>query len=184
MSCTATKNRELMECYCAGTKREQSKIIFEECKLMLRNSPLSLKFDIRANKIIHKKTKSFITPLSKEDGKSGDGTNCGVLVLDEYHQHKTTEFYDLFLGANAKESILMIITTAGMDLTYPCFTQEYQYASDILFGKEFNEEYFTDILEIDEEDDYYDFNCWYKANPVRMTYPEGIEKIPSSLRLT
>ena len=71
----------------------------------------------------------------------------------------------------------MIITTAGMDLTYPCFTQEYQYASDILFGKEFNEEYFTDILEIDEEDDYYDFNCWYKANPVRMTYPEGIEKI-------
>lgn len=95
----------------------------------------------------------------------------------EYHQHKTSEFYDLFLGANAKESILMIITTAGMDLTFPCFTQEYQYASDILFNKEENEEYFTDILEIDEDDDYYDKSCWYKANPIRMTYAEGIEKI-------
>lgn len=71
MSCTATKNKELIECYCAGTKSAQSKIIFEECKLMLKGSKLAPKFDIRVNKITHKKTGSFITPLSKDDGKTG-----------------------------------------------------------------------------------------------------------------
>lgn len=71
------------------------------------------KFKITKNIIEHKKTGSFIKALSKEDGQKGDGTNPAVLVLDEYHQQPTTEFYDLGLGANAKENLLMIITTAG-----------------------------------------------------------------------
>ena len=31
MATQSTKNKEIYECYCAGTKRDQSKIIFEEC---------------------------------------------------------------------------------------------------------------------------------------------------------
>mgnify|MGYP000686002971 CR=1 FL=1 len=48
----------------------------------------------------------------------------------------------------------MIITTAGMDLTYPCYVQEYQYCSKILdpdVDVE-NEEYLVDICEVDPED--------------------------------
>ena len=82
MSVGATSNQEIYECYCAGTKREQSKIIFEECKNMLRGSTLALKFNINRNIIEHKKTGSFLKPLSKEDGKKGDGGNPAVLVLD------------------------------------------------------------------------------------------------------
>lgn len=184
ISVTATKNGEVAECYTAGVKREQSKIVFEEAKLMLRNSPLRPKFRLTNTQIRHLRSGSFIRPLSKEDGKSGDGTNPALLVIDEYHQHPTTEFYDLGIGSNTKEPLLMIITTAGRDMTYPCYTQEYKYCSDLLDPDTDteNDEYFADICEMDPED-YADLTRigneikWMKANPIRMTYEEGIQKI-------
>lgn len=179
MSTQAVKNKEIYETYCAGTKKKQSELVFKECINMLNGSPLKSKFRILRNSIVHIKSGSFLEALSKEDGKTGDGTNPALLVLDEYHQHKTTEFYDLGLGANTKESLLMIITTAGVDLNVPCFTQEYEYCSNILnpdVDVE-NDEYFVDIFEIDESDDIGCEKNWEKANPVRMSYPEGVDKI-------
>ncbi len=185
MSTQATKNQELYETYCAGTKREQSKLIFNEGQNLLKGSPLRSKFKVTNSKIIHYKTKSFLQPLSKEDGKKGDGTNPAVLALDEYHQHATTEFYDLGLGANSKESLLIIITTAGIDLTYPCYTQEYQYCSSIINPNidVYNENYFIDICEIDKKDDIYDERNWKKANPLRMSYQQGYEKIKDNFKV-
>lgn len=184
ISAQATKNEESYEYYTAGVKRDQSKIIFEEAKLMLKGSPLRPKFKITRNLISHTKTGSFIKPLSKDDGQKGDGTNPAGLILDEYHQHQTTEFYDLGLGSNTKEPLLMIITTAGMDLTYPCFVQEYTYCSKVLDPSMSiaNDEYLIDICEVDKEDftDIENLNneeLWKKANPIRMSYPEGIDKI-------
>lgn len=175
----ASRNNEIYETYTAGTKREQSKIIFNECNNLLKGSPLRAKFKITKNIIEHKKTGSFIKALSKEDGQKGDGTNPAVLVLDEYHQQPTTEFYDLGLGANAKENLLMIITTAGVDLAYPCYTQEYEYCSKILNPDVdvSNESYFVDICEADINDDIGNINTWLKANPIRATYSDGIKKI-------
>ena len=181
----AKKNKEIYETYCAGTKREQSKIIFSECKNMLKKSPLISKFKLKQNEIVHIKTGSFLRPLSKEDGRKGDGTNPAVLVLDEYHQHQTTEFYDLGLGANTKESLLMIITTAGMDLSYPCYTQEYQYCTSLLNPdvEVENEWYFADICEIDKEDDIENRENWKKANPLRMYYKTGIDQLESAYKI-
>lgn len=184
MSVTATRNREVNEVYTAGVKREQSKIVFTEAGLMLKGSPLATKFTVNKTKIIHPKTGSVIKPLSKDDGKSGDGSNPALLVIDEYHQHPTTEFYDLGLGGNTKEPLVMIITTAGKDLTYPCYTQEYMYCSRVLdpdVDVE-NDRYLIDICELDPED-YADptnvanEDLWLKANPIRATYPEGIQNI-------
>lgn len=166
MATQSTKNKEIYECYCAGVKRKQSKLIYEECINMLKSSPLRSKFKITRDRIEHIKTGSFLEALCKEDGKKGDGTNPAVLVLDEYHQHPTTEFYALGMGSNTKESLLMIITTAGMDLTFPCFTQEYEYCSKILnpdIDVE-NDEYFVDICEMEERDDLDDESQWIKAN--------------------
>lgn len=179
ISVQATKNKEVYEYYTAGVKREQSKIVFEEAKLMLNGSPLKKKFKLTNNAITHVKTGSYIKALSKEDGKTGDGTNPAGLIVDEYHQHKTTEFLDLGLGSNTKESLLMIITTAGMDLTYPCYTQEYDYCSKVLDSNidVENDTYLIDIMEIDPGDDIGDEENWKKANPIRMSYSAGREKI-------
>lgn len=179
MSTQSVKNKEIYECYTAGSKKDQSMLIFKECVNLLKGSPLRSKFKITKNEIIHIKTGSFLKALNKEDGKTGDGTNPAVLVLDEYHQHPTTEFYELSYGANTKEPLLMIITTAGKDLTYPCFTEEYELCSKILNPNiDINPNYyFVDICEIDEEDDPADKECWKKANPIRAYYKSGIEKL-------
>ena len=183
----STRNQEVYEIYTAGVKRKQSKIIFDEAKLMLRGSRLRSRFKITRDRIVHISTGSFMEPLNKDDGGSGDGTNPAVLILDEYHQHKTTEFYDLGLGSNTKESLLMIITTAGMDLTYPCFTQEYAYCSRVLDPDVDldNENYFVDIMELDQEDykeltNIRNEELWFKANPIRMSYESGRQKLQTA----
>lgn len=190
ISVTATKNQETAEGYTAGTKRDQSKIVFNEAALMLKGSPLRTAFRITRDSITHILTESFIKALSKEDGKTGDGTNPALLVIDEYHQHQTTEFYDLGLGANTKEPLLMIITTAGMDLTFPCYVTEYSYCSKVLDPDTDveNDEYLIDICEMDPED-YADISkleneeLWKKANPIRMSYPEGADKIRGEYKI-
>lgn len=184
ISTQATRNEEVYEYYTAGVKRDQSKIIVNEAKLMLKGSPLRKKFKLTRDLVEHIKTGSFIKPLSKEDGQKGDGTNPAGLILDEYHQHQTTEFYDLGLGSNTKEPLLMIITTAGVDLTYPCYTQEYAYCSKLLDPDVdvWNDAYFADILELDKQDyedpqNISDERLWWKANPIRMSYEDGQDKI-------
>lgn len=183
MSCGSTKNHEIYECYCAGTKRSQSKLIFNEAQHLLKGSPLATKFKCNKQIIEHRKTGSFLVPLCKEDGRTGDGTNPAVLVLDEYHQHATTEFYDLAIGSNTKEPLLMIITTAGLDLNVPCYQQEYQYVSGLLDPDKpdiENDEYFADIFEAEQDIPLNDDNFELLAkmsNPVRAYYAEGMEKI-------
>ena len=184
MSVTATKNHEVAETYTAGTKRDQSKVVFREADLMLRGSPLRTKFKVRRDSIEHLATGSTMKPLSKDDRKEGDGSNPALLTLDEYHQHPTAEFYDLGLGSQTIEPLLNIITTAGVDLNYPCYVQEYQYCSRILDPDSDVEDdaYFVDICELEPEDyenlDNLDNEeLWWKANPIRMSYPEGRQKI-------
>ena len=66
-----------------------------------------------------------------------------------------------------------------MDLTYPCYTQEYNYCSKVLDPNVDvdNDEYLIDIMEIDPGDDISNEDNWKKANPIRMTYPAGRDKI-------
>jgi len=184
MSVTAMKNGEVAEVYTAGTKREQSLVVFNEADLMLRGSPLRPKFKVGVNKITHRASASTMKPLSKDDRKTGDGSNPAMLIVDEYHQHQTSEFYDLGLGSQTIEPLLMCITTAGVDLNYPCYVQEYQLCSRILDPDSDVEDdtYLIDICELDPED-YEDIDSldneelWWKANPIRMSYAKGREKI-------
>lgn len=88
------------------------------------------------------------------------------------------------MGSNTKEPLLMIITTAGKDLTYPCYVTEYTYCKKILDPNVdvHNDEYLVDICELDKEDyvslDNLDNErLWWKANPIRMSYKKGREKI-------
>lgn len=187
LACGSTKNGEVYEINCAGVKRKQSKVVFEEAKLMLKGSKLATKFKVTRDAIIHLKTESTMTPLSKEDGQKNDGGNIALMIIDEYHQHPTDEFYTMAVyGQNTKEPLLMIITTAGKDLNVPCHTQEYKYCSQILnpdMDSVENDTYYTDILEIDEGDDENDIKNWYKANPIRMTYEDGQNKIKQAFQV-
>lgn len=185
ISCfSVANNDELMEAYCAGIKRDQSKIVFEEAKLMLNRSPLKSKFKITRDRITNKKTGSFLKPLAKEDAQKGDGTNPQLTILDEYHLHPDTGFYDMHTtGSKArKQPILMVITTAGFDISTACATQEYPYAKSVLAGTIDNDTYFADILELDERDKVIIKNI-RKANPIVCSYKEGVDGILEDLKI-
>ena len=66
-SVTATSNKEVAEIYTAGTKREQSKIVWEECKLMLRGSPLQTKCSERN---FRRETRKGCSHMATDDGQS------------------------------------------------------------------------------------------------------------------
>ena len=78
---------------------------------------------------------------------------------------------------------MTIITTAGKDLSFPCY-REYQFCSQILDPDidVADEEYLIDILEQDKEEIenpklLMDETLWLKSNPIRATYSAGIENI-------
>ena len=67
----ATKNIETYEVYTAGTKRDQSKIVFTECNLMTKGSILRSKFNFKRDEIVHIKTGSFINRYRKKMARRG-----------------------------------------------------------------------------------------------------------------
>ena len=173
------------EAFCLGTKMKQSKLVFKEAKLMLKGSPLKQKFKITRDSIQHEKSDSVLVPVSKEEGKDGDGSNPQFASIDEYHQHPTDEMYSVMAtGMKSRpEPLLMIITTAGKDLNYPCYTQEYKYCSNILNGSMKNDTYFVMICELDKDDNISDERNWKKANPIVMTYDVGINSMREDYKI-
>ena len=190
ISVESSRHGEIYEYYTAGVKKDQSRKVFDEARYMLNGAPLKRKFRITRNEISYVGNGSYIKMLSKDDSKNGDGSNPAGLILDEYHEHPNTDYYDLSMGSNSQEPLLMIITTAGRNLTYPAYTQEYKLCAKILnpHVDYENDQYLVDICELDPEDyenlDNLDNEAlWYKANPIRMTYPEGRELIREAYKI-
>lgn len=179
------------EAYCLGVDRGQAKVVFDECKLMLNNSLLSSKFDYtdKSPYIRHTKSGSFITALSKDSGKTGDGKNPSFASVDEYHLHKTDSQYSIMdRGMVARQQPLIIaITTAGEEFNdeSPCYST-YNYCSKVLnplLPDVTNDEYFIMICELEPDDDIKDESNWIKANPVLATYEVGFNSLRGDLKI-
>ncbi|MHB8983759.1 MAG: terminase large subunit [Carboxydocellales bacterium] len=174
------------EVYCSATKTKQAKIVWNEAEMMLtRCKEMKGKYSIAYGRINHPKSSSFMEALSKEDGKTGDGTHVQCGIVDEYHLHPTSEMLDMLTsGKNARrQPLVMIITTAGFDLNNPCYRVEYDYVSKILDPDSDveNDQYYVMICELDKDDDIKDESVWLKANPILCSYEEGIEGLREDL---
>lgn len=187
---------EANEVYCAATKAEQARIVYDEAVAMLdaassAKSTVDRKYRVAYGRITHKKTGSVMRALSEEDKKTGDGLNPQCGIIDEYHAHETSEIYDIIdsgMGARS-QPLLGIITTAGFELSHPCFRVEYDLVSKILDPDNpiKIESYFAMVNELDKDDngnlldDIRDEKCWIKANPIACSYPEGKDYIRKKL---
>lgn len=196
----------LAEVYVAATKKEQTRHVWGEAKRIIENSILkdsfTCKYDQELQNVVirHKASGSFFARMSKDDKKTGDGANPQFVVLDEYHLHDTTEYYDLATSGmkTRTQPLLSIITTAGFDLNNPCYRVEYDYVSKILNPNSSieNEAYFAAICELETNqtpdpieingrkvnpgeviDDITDSKVWVKANPIIGTSEVGIKSI-------
>ncbi len=180
------------EVYIAATKKDQTRHVWEEADWLYKHCEfLKDKFRTRYGVIEHLKSGSKFYRLSKDDRKTGDGSNPQCGILDEYHQHDTTEYLDMLTSGMKTRSqpLLIIITTAGSDLSFPCYREEYDYVSKILNPDidVNNDRYFTCIYELDHDgegellDDVKDERNWIKANPIIASAPEAIENIRAEL---
>lgn len=177
---------EKQRVYIAGWQKDQSDEVYMAVKEGIESSELlNGKWKEAYGKISILNNGSVIVPLSRETRKTGDGKNPSVGIVDEYHAHLTSEIYDVLQsGMTArKEPLMVVITTAGFDLSRPCF-REYEYVSRILDPDDDtnNDDYFAIICELDEGDDVKDESNWIKANPIVATYEEGLESIRSDLK--
>lgn len=205
--CIYLGNNSLSEVYCAATKKDQAKIVFDESKRMLKQLDfMSGKWDYSYQKLIYLQNESVISTMSKDDKKNADGYNPQCAIIDEYHAHETSEILDILdsgMGARS-DPLLAIITTAGFDLNTPCFKIEYNLAEKVLNPESSVniESTFYDIFELEtnttsEEiilddgtkvppygliDNPYDENNWAKANPISNDYEGGRDNFFKYLR--
>lgn len=184
---------EKQRVFIAGWTRDQSSEVYDAVFTGIRSSELlEGKWNQSYGKINISKNSSVIIPLSKEARKTGDGKNPSVGIVDEYHAHETSEIYDVLASGMVarKEPLMFIITTAGFNLSRPCF-KEYEYVSKVLDPDmpQENDEYFAIICELDKDDegnlidDIKDESVWIKANPIVATYDEGLTAIRSELKV-
>jgi phage terminase large subunit-like protein len=76
-------NEHSAEIYCAATRKDQAKIVFDECRVMVRGSPqLSKRLKVTRDKIEHVKSNSYLRACSRDDQKFGDGYNPHLAIID------------------------------------------------------------------------------------------------------
>lgn len=198
---------EVAEIYCAATKAEQAKIVYEETVEMIEACDdliEGLHYTHKYNRLTRVKNNAFMRVFTQDDKKKADGYSPHFASIDEYAAHETSEIYDIIdSGTVARpQSLVAIITTAGPELNNPCYQIEYDIATQILDPNiDINiESYFVLVNELERNnsdqtieidgkkiepgeliDDIKDQSTWGKANPIACSYEEGIDKIQSRL---
>jgi phage terminase large subunit-like protein len=154
------------EVYSGATSQDQALEVFRPALLMTRATPLfRSNFGVAANA----SNLSVVENNSKFEpviGKPGDGASPSCAIVDEYHEHKTAELYDTMqtgMGAR-KQPLMLVITTAGADISGPCFLHQKELEK-ILEGTLENEQRFGIVFTIDEGDDWTSEEVLQKANP-------------------
>lgn len=101
-------------------------------------------------------------------GKPGDGSSPHCAIIDEYHEHKTSELIDTMeTGMGAREQPLsLVISTAGADISGPC-REDWLGCERILENHPGFEDdtCFCIIYTIDPTDDWDTEAALIKANP-------------------
>lgn len=166
----------------AATKREQAKIVFNDAKNTVKYSKMLSKYISTWSHALTFKDGSF-TYISN-DSKTTDGLNPSCAIIDELHAHKTDDLLNVLqsgMGAR-KQPLLFLITTAGHDLSNPCYA-EYERVEKMLAGAKGyeNEKYFGIIYELDKGDSPENKENWIKANP-NLGVSVSVEGIENDLK--
>jgi len=154
------------EVYSGATSEKQAWEVFGPARQMcLKNPSFAKHFDIN----IGAKNLAILDNGSKFEpviGKPGDGSSPHCAIVDEYHEHTTPELYDCMItGMGARsQPMLVVITTAGVDTSHPCYAKRDE-AIKVLQGAIENDQLFTIIFSIDDDDDWTLPEAWQKANP-------------------
>lgn len=151
---------------CVASKKDQARIVFNEARNMVVQSPYLSKF-IRKRKSDMYCDFNFgvFQPLAS-DSNTLDGLNPHCGVIDELHSIKDRNIYDVVKqGMTArKQPILWIITTSGFNRG-GIYDSLYDYADKVIKGEVKDEHFLPLIYELDSLDEWTNPKAWKKANP-------------------
>lgn len=156
------------EVYSGATSEKQAWEVFGPARQMAMIHPQlapGLGLTINAQSLVRERDNSKFLPVI---GKPGDGASPHCAIIDEYHEHKTSELIDTMeTGMGAREQPLsFVISTAGADIAGPC-REDWKQCERILenAGGFEDETTFCVIWTIDFEDKWDTEAALIKANP-------------------
>ncbi len=154
------------EVYSGATSQDQAMEVFRPALLMARATPRFVQsFGIMVNvsNLSIAENNSKFEPVI---GKPGDGASPSCAIVDEYHEHKTSELFDTMqtgMGARS-QPLILVITTAGADISGPCYLHQVELQK-IIEGVTDNDQRFGIVFTMDEDDDWTSDLALKKANP-------------------
>lgn len=154
------------EVYSAATKLDQAKIIYNAAKNIVDQSA-DLRALVKSTRegLSFKLTRSVMKPLPNES-KSLDGLNIHFAALDEIHEQKDRNMYDVLRqGMKARRQPLIgCITTSGFRRE-GLYDSLHEYAADVAKGIKKDDRLLPVIYKLDDVDEWTRPDCWLKANP-------------------
>lgn len=165
------------EVYSAATKLDQAKIIYNASKNIIdQSSELRALVKSTREGLSFKMTRSIMKPLPNES-KSLDGLNIHFAALDEIHEQKDRNMYDVLRqGMKArKQPLIGCITTSGFRRE-GLYDNLHGYAVDVAKGNIKDDRFLPVVYKLDALDEWRDPSCWIKANP-------GLGTIKSTMQL-
>ena len=159
------------EVYCVANAKDQAKIIFEECKAQIENSPMLKKhFRTTRDGIYFDAANSKIQALAS-DPTTLDGKNVHLAIFDEVQDYRDYAFMSRLKKKIIKrrQPLIIYISTFGNVIDGPLMDL-YVLGGQILSNTGavspiVADRMFVYIDEIDEKDEPDDVSCWGKANP-------------------
>lgn len=154
------------EVYSVATKKDQAKLIFDECIHMV-NQSRDLRQLLRKRKtdLYCEKTMAKLQPLGK-NADTLDGLNAHCVVMDELHGIKDRNLYEVMKQSQSarRQPLLIMITTAGT-VRECIFDDIYSYSCGVIDGTFQDETILPVIYELDQREEWKDPKAWQKANP-------------------
>jgi phage terminase large subunit-like protein len=154
------------EVYAVANDRQQARIIFNEAKQQIVNSPLlAAESKVYRDAIEMPRFGSVFRVLSS-DFKGQAGLNPSLVLFDELWGQNNSDLYDqMTLGSGARiEPLTVSITTAGYDLD-SLAGKLYQYGKQVAMGEVEDDQFGFWWWEAPEDCKVDDRKAWQVSNP-------------------
>jgi len=156
------------EIYSGATSEKQAWEVFSPARQMAikhQRMAEALGITVNAQSLVRELDNSKFIPVI---GKPGDGSSPHCAIIDEYHEHKTSELLDTMeTGMGAREQPLsLVISTAGSNVSSPC-REDWKSCERILenTGGFEDDTTFCIIYTTDQDDQWDTEEALIKANP-------------------
>lgn len=154
------------EVYSAATKLDQAKIIYNAAKNIVDQSE-ELKALVKSTRegLSFKMTRSVMKPLPNES-KSLDGLNIHFAALDEIHEQRDRNMYDVLRQGmkSRRQPMIGCITTSGFRRE-GLYDNLHEYACSVAIGEVKDDRFLPLVYKLDHIDEWKNPKMWVKANP-------------------